>query len=391
MTDYTVSGLMPVLTGDVTKFGESWFLFDTSGTFSTDKDLNCTVFLVGGGCGGEKGYGNNGGNSIGSETKGGQGGNGGSVFVLSEITIPKDTEIKITVAEADDPTGTIFEWLEHIYNCNDESSSSTVGGRGAYSIFKNNKNGFVVQNYASKGVDGVETPYGIVGSSGGGGGVNTLNNSTKGVAGGVGAGSAASYGVGGAAKNYGCGGGGGCGVPTQRLCDVGGAGKGGCVIVCVQNGLKTPVPNKLTYNGKEQFPFGENGLEGIKISGDVSAVGAGTYVAYLDIVGEDYWLDGTSDTKEVRWTIEHAVFPKPVATNDTAADGTIKFEYEGHGTAYNKSPQILNYDENIMNRDGVTSAYKAGVYSLVYSLKDTESAAWIDPTSPTGEALKMLL
>ena len=127
MADYNISGLTPALTGGVTSFGDSWFLFDQSGTFSVDKDLNCTIYLVGGGCHGAKGTG-----SLRGTSNGGQGGNGGYVNVIQNVNIPKNKDCNVTIAPANNIVGTTLDIVGNKLACNDSGSFFTDGGKGAY-------------------------------------------------------------------------------------------------------------------------------------------------------------------------------------------------------------------------------------------------------------------
>jgi hypothetical protein len=69
-----------------------------------------------------------------------------------------------------------------------------------------------------------------------------------------------------------------------------------------------PSPNgDLTYNGTEQSPEWLNFDENIvKITGDVSATGAGTYTAVFTPIAPNLWVDGTGNSVEVNWTIRKA-------------------------------------------------------------------------------------
>ena len=80
-------------------------------------------------------------------------------------------------------------------------------------------------------------------------------------------------------------------------------GSGGGVIY-----LSTPEQTgSLTYNGSEQSPAWLNySSEQILIGGDTAATNAGTYTATFTPQGLCAWLDGTSNTKQVTWTIAKA-------------------------------------------------------------------------------------
>lgn len=100
--DYTISGLQPVQTGGEWEHGNSWFLFDESGTFSVDKDIKARIYLVGGGCDG----GNGDGNAYARTGTGGSGGDGGYVYTIPSVLIPKNTDCRLTVAGKKDKSVT---------------------------------------------------------------------------------------------------------------------------------------------------------------------------------------------------------------------------------------------------------------------------------------------
>lgn len=240
----TVSGITPAKTGKDAQYG-NWFLIDQSGEFSLDKPVTATIWLVGGGCDGTAGIWN--GNEIWSTgnpkvntgtgtSYSGAGGDSGYVFFVMNVEIPKNQTLTSVIAERNNKSGTSLDVSGLILRCNQSGSFYQEGGKGG-SIPKADTDqqwadqGKVV--LPEKGVDGTNTPYGYVGSSGGGGAVcNGISNATNGGKGGIGAGSGTSHQQPGTnATNYGCGGGGGAVCGNIAGGQLGGLGKQGCIII----------------------------------------------------------------------------------------------------------------------------------------------------------------
>lgn len=234
----TVSGITPIESGD------DWFVIDETGSFSLDKSIIATIWLVGGGCDGTEGIWN--GNTLSGGTPApntgtgisysGSGGDGGYVFTAMNIKIPKNQSLSVVIADVNDKSGTSLSINGTTYYCNQSGSISREGGAGGSLPLPNSGDKYASQDSAVLslgGLDGVETPYGFVGSSGGGGAVcNGQSSATNGVKGGNGAGSGTSHrSAGTAATNYGCGGGGGAICGTVALGQDGGSGKQGCIVI----------------------------------------------------------------------------------------------------------------------------------------------------------------
>lgn len=109
-----VSGIVPALSGTDEKNG-NWFLIDESGEFSLDRSVTATIWLVGGGCDGERGEWNGNRNetvgdpiiNTGTGTSyAGSGGDGGKVFTAYNIKIPKNQKISSIIAQRNDKNGT---------------------------------------------------------------------------------------------------------------------------------------------------------------------------------------------------------------------------------------------------------------------------------------------
>lgn len=254
-TQVTVTGV-PVVQSGVTSNGENWFLIDQSGEFTIDHSVIATVWLVGGGCDGEDGGAWNGktDNSEGTgKSYGGNGGQGGYVFMITDVKIPQNKQCTATIALSNSPNGTSAVINGTIYICNGSGAALKSGGTpGSVDVDDTLYNG-------TNGEDGVLTPYGYVGSSGGGGiACDGYNNETAGGIGGNGAGSGTSHRQGGTdAENYGCGGGGGgvCGYlaregDTQYSISgspgslPGGSGMQGCIIISYTIAQSTLVVQK---------------------------------------------------------------------------------------------------------------------------------------------------
>ncbi len=249
-----VTGITPVASGD------DWFVIDKSGTFSVDKDIVASVWLVGGGCDGGAGVWN--GNDVDVEhdaivntgtgnSYSGDGGDGGYVLLLTNISISGNEDCLSVIAAANDRTGTSLTIKGTTYNCNDREWGSVAqnGGKGGIVPMASEGEQWADQSKVTlslAGKDGILTPYGYVGSSGGGGAAcNGTSDATNGIVGGIGAGSGTNHRDAGTdAANYGCGGGGGavCGRVAEGF--PGGKGKQGCIVVSYVVREKTLVVQK---------------------------------------------------------------------------------------------------------------------------------------------------
>lgn len=225
-----ISGIIPAITGN------GWFVFDRSGSFSLDESVWASIYLVGGGCDGENGYYNAEKNTY----HGGKGGDGGYVFKFGKVVLFKDVEYDISVAENNDKSGTSITINGRVYNCGDMGCSKIIGGLG----------GIINSNFKfvspKNGLSGIATPYGTVGSSGGGGAVIYKYINTPFGSGGTGAGNGRENCFDNVsdeikdeitkqinAQNYGCGGGGDlfCVNSEFEGKGINGRGKCGCVII----------------------------------------------------------------------------------------------------------------------------------------------------------------
>lgn len=207
-----------------------WLVIADSGDFSLDHDVKATIWLSGGGCNGDPAVGS------GNQWESGVGGDGGSACKIGEFDIAKGQVLTSVVAEVGDKTGTTLIIDGNTYTCTDNGDTSTTGGTNETLTLdgteKNNKEkqAKVVKYGTREGTSGIETPYGWIGSSGGGGLICANVGRVEHAEGGQGAGDGNGHtSPGTAAANYGCGGGGGS-VCIPR-CNKGGNGKKGCIVI----------------------------------------------------------------------------------------------------------------------------------------------------------------
>lgn len=229
--DLTVSGI------GVSQSGDSWFMIDDSGDFTLDKSVLATIWLVGGGMDGTDGFTDNRG-----IYHGGIGGQGGNVYKFGKIKLKQGQTYSVIIGQANEPSGTSFKFGQTMFNSGQAGHRCVFGGAGG---IINSDGGIVSPAF---GKDGVETPYGYVGSSGGGGVcAAVIGNSVKTTEmsrGGGGAGNSRGYVIKGIswdnikdknpdidAQNYGCGGGGNTYCVGIQDIGVKSHGKKGCVII----------------------------------------------------------------------------------------------------------------------------------------------------------------
>lgn len=191
--------------------GDSWFLIDKSGTFTLETlpYAKVRIYLVGGGRDGAE-YDEDG-RALGCQ--------GGSVLI-KDVMITGSANCQAFIASTGLPSSTSLKIGEDVYKCDDEGRvwrKPTSSGS-----IRTDDNGIT---NAENGANGVNTPYGYVGSTGGGGGTYSKGIPVYAGKGGIGAGDGGEAGEDGTdAANYGCGGG-GAGLNAE-----GGKGRGGCII-----------------------------------------------------------------------------------------------------------------------------------------------------------------
>lgn len=184
-------------------------------------------------------------------------GGGGGYVLEKEISVSGTLKCSVEIADRNDNEGTSITIGGKTYKCNDSGSTKTENTRNANAAeYKNKKPLYAPAQY---GVDGVDTPYGYVGSSGGGGGYDNkitekvLEYGTRnGGKGGIGAGDGGYVDVqtaypGKKAQNYGCGGGGGSGKEYDYKGKVvrteAGLGMPGCIIFQIED-IDAPCPDE---------------------------------------------------------------------------------------------------------------------------------------------------
>ncbi len=207
----------------IARQGSNYLLIDKSATFTLTGYTPVTIYVTGGGGKGSDGY-----VEVDSETDdtsygAGSGGYGGK-YSINNFT------------------------LNGTYNCTTSIGNATTDLRGSNSSLKIGSTTYTgteqktggrtnADSSGGKGADGINTPYGYIGSSGGSGAENISRNYVYyGGEGGVGAGDGGdaltrSCTAGTDANNYGCGGGGGAARINNDDYSSGGSGKQGCVII----------------------------------------------------------------------------------------------------------------------------------------------------------------
>ena len=306
----SVSGITP-------KYSKgNWVLIDreslggSTGNFTLNvpDGAKVNMYLVGGGSNGEKWFKQtNQGNSYYWDVNASacKAGGGGGYVLLKELSLNGNIQCNATIADVNDNSGTTVTIKGDTYKCNDKGSIKTPNSQSAASAenedgsvqYQDAESGWNIANIngklvLTKDTNNPTTPYGFVGSSGGGGGadnfIRIMNNGIGGV--GAGDGGSASYNTptnGEDAINYGCGGGGGA-VKTynyyvEGAVDRSEAGKGmpGCIIFeLVQIDVPCPNPGEGGIGaGDGGFPD-DNGENAIRYG--CGGGGAGYYATDSD-------------------------------------------------------------------------------------------------------------
>lgn len=228
--------------------GDKWFLIDKTCEFTLETlpYAKCNLYLVGGGEDGAKWFRNDENGKevykIGKKSRGG-------CILKKEIYITGNVECKAFIAEANNSTGTSLKLGNDLYKCTDEGyiQRKATSSGNAYLEKGGNFN-------AESGANGILTPYGYVGSCGGGGGAYSVQNNryveVYAGKGGAGAGNGGDVKCDGTdAINYGCGGGaagfGGFQSDGNDVETHAGKGMGGCIIFeILDGGVCDDSPNK---------------------------------------------------------------------------------------------------------------------------------------------------
>lgn len=158
-----LDGIKPAISG------KNWYLIDKSCDFSlrTPVGAKINMYLVGGGSdGGTWNVTPNANNkSFAVSTSGGK---GGCVSKKSITTSSGTLNFRAKVADRNDNTGTTLSVDGSTYRCNDTGCFQTDNVKGN-TMTQSSGSSVIYNDDAENGVNGFETPYGYVGSSGGGG------------------------------------------------------------------------------------------------------------------------------------------------------------------------------------------------------------------------------
>lgn len=241
MDELVFTGIQPVKKGGTGD--KRWFVIDDSGTFSINRSITADIWLVGGGCDGDDGewitttY----------TALGATGGAGGYVSLYKDIELNANESFDSVIALANDKSGTQLIVSGSTYMCDNSGCTATVGGKGSSITGDGTGQHYTINYKPENGETGASTPYGAVGSSGGGGmACDGHDHRTGNGKGGTGAGNGGTHRQEGSdATNYGCGGGGGDGCGAVAKGNVGGKGMQGCIIVqyTIEDDYIDPVVN----------------------------------------------------------------------------------------------------------------------------------------------------
>lgn len=115
--------------------------------------------------------------------------------------------------------------------------------------------------------------------------------------------------------------------------------------------------NTLTYTGAAQSPTWD-GYDSAKmtIGGEQSATDAGNHTATFTPTKNYQWNDGTTNAKEVTWSIGRATIAAVPAQS-----GTLTY------TGSPQTPSWSNYDAEKMTLGGTTSGTNAGSYAATFT------------------------
>lgn len=126
----------------------------------------------------------------------------------------------------------------------------------------------------------------------------------------------------------------------------------------------------LVYNGGSLTPtwlhYDTNTLN---VSGDTSAINAGTYNVAFTPKANYQWADGTTAGKIVPWTIQKRSFAKPTVSGTKTYNGSAQ------------EVTLNGYDSAHMSMSGDYSATNAGTYAFNVALRDTANTQWADQTT----------
>lgn len=125
----------------------------------------------------------------------------------------------------------------------------------------------------------------------------------------------------------------------------------------------------LTFTGNVQSPtWNSYNPDMLEIGGVTSGTDAGTYTATFTPKDGYQWSDGTTDAREVTWSIGRAAITAPPTQS-----GTLTFSGAAQSPAWN------GYDTTKMTLGGVTSGTNAGSYNATFT--PTANYQWSDGTT----------
>ncbi len=265
-----ISGITP-------KYNKSnWMLIDRdslnngTGTFTLNvpKGTEVKMYLVGGGSDG--GYFVENATDVSWDVNAStyyRGGGGGYVNAI-DLDLSDVVDCNATIAEANDNIGTYITINGKTYYCNTDNCTKTENTNSA--VATKTRTGTEYKD-GENGQDGVATPYGYVGSSGGGGGCDNVYKNMAAGKGGNGAGDGGNWDGkvahdGENAINYGCGGGGASAkefdfkTPHNAVRSNPGKGMPGCIIFeLIQVNVACPIPGVGGEGAGNGGNPGENG------------------------------------------------------------------------------------------------------------------------------------
>lgn len=149
--------------------GKNWYLFDKDCDFKlkTPKGAKVNMYLVGGGSdgGGWTAAPNDANKSFAVGQDGGAGG-----YFIKKSTVSENgvLDVRAKVAQRNDPAGTSLRIGGELHKCNDAGSERRLSVSNN-TMTQTSGRSVVYNDDAEDGENGFSTPYGIVGSSGGGG------------------------------------------------------------------------------------------------------------------------------------------------------------------------------------------------------------------------------
>ena len=123
------------------------------------------------------------------------------------------------------------------------------------------------------------------------------------------------------------------------------------------------VSGSLTYNGQAQSPT-LTGYDADKmvLSGDTSGTNAGSYTAVVTPTAQYKWADGSTETKDIQWSIAKATpsitfDPTSVSLDTSTTSQAVAVTYSGDGTlsaqADNSGVATASLSGNMLTVDGV--------------------------------------